>query len=271
MDNKPEFLKKVSYKEKGAGQVSAVQGFRPPCPVCELPISSGSVTCEGQEYHPACFKCKKCDSKLRDETWRKLDGGYYCNECIDTNGTLYQQWKQTDDAKRFATKPTEVKVSADFTVDTGCYLTFDTASGGTLFINWKTSPVEGALAYFKPKKNVPGFKFKTNGGKSELTRGTETSNMQNYWTGVCNFIKLAKDLDAAVILFKDDVFAIWAHIAGNKIERWQKDKWYDIAAMDTLNISVVSHQNAAFQGVSTLGKDSFLSNGQGAGAAVALK
>ena len=31
----------------------------------------------------------------------------------------------------------------------GCYLTFDSASHGTLFNNWSEAPVDGALLFFK--------------------------------------------------------------------------------------------------------------------------
>lgn len=51
-----------------------------------------------------------------------------------------------------------------------CYLTFGAESHGTLFVHWSAEPVEGALAFFAPRKNVPGFKFKQNGGRSELIR-----------------------------------------------------------------------------------------------------
>ena len=39
-----------------------------------------------------------------------------------------------------------------------------------MFLNWSDEPVEGALAFVKPGKKVPGFKFKQHGGKSELVR-----------------------------------------------------------------------------------------------------
>ena len=52
----------------------------------------------------------------------------------------------------------------------GCYLTFSEASQGTLFLHWSETPVAGALAFFEPRKNVPAFKYKSNGGRSELIR-----------------------------------------------------------------------------------------------------
>ena len=52
----------------------------------------------------------------------------------------------------------------------GCYLMFSEASQGTLFLHWSETPVAGALAFFEPRKNVPAFKYKSNGGRSELIR-----------------------------------------------------------------------------------------------------
>lgn len=63
----------------------------------------------------------------------------------------------------------------------GCYLTFSTASQGTLFINWSEKPIEGALAYIKPNKPVPKFKFTTNGGRSELMRNIQGPNIKRYY------------------------------------------------------------------------------------------
>ena len=51
----------------------------------------------------------------------------------------------------------------------GCYLTFGTESQGTLFVHWSETEVEGAIAFFAPRKKVPGFKFKQNGGRSQVS------------------------------------------------------------------------------------------------------
>lgn len=63
----------------------------------------------------------------------------------------------------------------------GCYLTFSPASQGTLFINWSETPVDGALAFFRPNKTVPKFKFTTNGGRSELIRTIQGPQIKRYF------------------------------------------------------------------------------------------
>jgi len=49
----------------------------------------------------------------------------------------------------------------------GCYLTWQETNGGILFLNWSRKKVDGALAFFKTKKKIAGFKFNNNSGKSE--------------------------------------------------------------------------------------------------------
>jgi hypothetical protein len=253
------------YHEKGAGTVSVDQKFRTNCPLCELPIPAGKITCEGNDYHLACFKCKKCDKKLNLAQYRKLDNKFYCGECIDTNGSMYQAWKLTDDAKRFAQKKEEVKASTGGNVmDMGCYLSFDTASGGSLFLNWKNEQLPGAVAYFKPKKTVPKFKFTSGGGKSELTRGCETSQMMNYYIGMCNFIKMANEFQGSFVLLSSDVAAVFAHVEGDKVVQWEKGQWQDTTALPKLCVSVCPHASTSYKGVKTMGKDAFISAGNGA-------
>ena len=85
----------------------------------------------------------------------------------------------------------------------GCYMTFEPVSQGTLFVHWSETPIEGAIAFFAPRKNVPGFKFKQNGGRSELIRemsGGTGGRIKRYYSGWCQFIKLAKQFDAAFVM-----------------------------------------------------------------------
>ncbi|CDJ39387.1 Chromosome III, complete sequence, related [Eimeria tenella] len=74
----------------------------------------------------------------------------------------------------------------------GAYLVFDTASNGTLFIVWSVSPVEGAMAFFEPKKPVADFKYKDKGGKSEIFRNL-SQDKKNYYEGFCQFFKTAAE------------------------------------------------------------------------------
>lgn len=260
---------KSLYNEKGAGNVSTDQAFRRNCPACDLPIPSGKITCLGDDYHLNCFKCHKCNKLLNLATYRTFEKRFYCGPCIDT-GTMYNQWKTTDDAKRFEQKKEEVKMKGGTTVDSGCYLTFDPASGGTLFINWRETKIDGAIAYFKPKKAVPKFKFTNKGGKDELTRGCDQTEMKNYYTGMCNFVKMCKELDGDFIQFKNDHCTVYAHLEGDKVAKWELNSWYDLSTMNRLTVSVQPTLSEAYKGVITIGKDAFIASGA-RGATLAIK
>ena len=87
----------------------------------------------------------------------------------------------------------------------GCYLTFSDASQGTLFLHWSETPVAGALAFFEPRKSVPAFKYKSNGGRSELIRemsGGTGERIKRFYSGICQYVKLAKSFDAAVVFYE---------------------------------------------------------------------
>lgn len=84
----------------------------------------------------------------------------------------------------------------------GAYLIFDSASNGSLLIQWKNEPVPGALAFIKPGKTIPEFKYKNNGGKSEIIRNLQTDK-KLFFSGIGQFIKEAKDIKGEVCLLPD--------------------------------------------------------------------
>lgn len=79
----------------------------------------------------------------------------------------------------------------------GGYLRFDPASKGTLFLVWSKKEVPEALAFFSPKKPVPGYKYSTQGGKMELIRDIQTDH-KRYHSGWCSFLKTCKQYDGEV-------------------------------------------------------------------------
>ena len=72
-----------------------------------------------------------------------------------------------------------------------CYMVFSEANGGCFFSHWSDVPVEGALARFVPKKEVPRNKFTHNGGRLELCRGVGGPNGKKFYEGWCSFLKMA--------------------------------------------------------------------------------
>ena len=61
--------------------------------------------------------------------------------------------------------------------------------GATLYQHWSAEPIENALACFAPRKAVPAFKLKQNGGKSELVRDAAIG--PKYYGGWTAFVKAA--------------------------------------------------------------------------------
>mmetsp|Transcript_6733 Transcript_6733/g.20939 ORF Transcript_6733/g.20939 Transcript_6733/m.20939 type:complete len:159 (+) Transcript_6733:173-649(+) len=85
------------------------------------------------------------------------------------------------------------------------YLTFGPESQGTLFSHFSATPVAGALACFEPRKKVPAFKFKQNGGRSEIIREMSggTEGKKRYYSGFASFVKLAKSFDGVLTLYSE--------------------------------------------------------------------
>ena len=87
----------------------------------------------------------------------------------------------------------------------GCYLTISESSGGSIFSQWSETPVDGALAYFKPNKVVPKWKFNSNGGKTEVVRNANKGvGVKEFYRGYCMFVKMAKSFDGDFVMLKDD-------------------------------------------------------------------
>jgi hypothetical protein len=87
----------------------------------------------------------------------------------------------------------------------GCYLTYDPASLGSLFLNWKHAPVENALAFFRPKKAVPKFKYTTHGGKEELLRECSQTHIERYYIGITQYVKICKDFHADLVVLTENI------------------------------------------------------------------
>lgn len=145
----------------------------------------------------------------------------------------------------------------------GCFLTYTTASNGTLFLNWKHEAVSGALAFFQPGKKVPAFKFKKAGGREELTRSTDNVK-KNYFQGWCNYLKMAKEYGGPVSLYTHDV-EIYL-LSGSKIQKFSPGETVDLAKVDAC--VAMNKGQAALREVKTVDMSRFLNTGQAHGAAL---
>ena len=86
----------------------------------------------------------------------------------------------------------------------GCYLTISESSGGSIFSQWSEAPIKDALAYFKPNKVVPKWKFNSNGGKTEVVRNANKGvGVKEFYRGFCMFVKMAKSFDADFVVLEN--------------------------------------------------------------------
>jgi hypothetical protein len=143
----------------------------------------------------------------------------------------------------------------------GCYLTFSDASNGTLFLNWKENagPVPDALAFFKPVKPVPKFKYQ-GGGVVELARSCNSIKM-NFYTGFCSFVKLAQEFGALFILKKPEV-AIYT-IGRSQLTLAVVDQPLDLRTAEA--IAVVPPLSTSFEGAKTMDLSAFSNQARLAG------
>lgn len=147
----------------------------------------------------------------------------------------------------------------------GCYLTAEDASNGSLFLNWSETAINNSLAYFKPTKSVPKFKFKSKGGKNELTRNT-SSNRKNFYEGWCNYIKLAKEYKSQFRYASMDV-RIYEQ-TGSKVSMIPRGTLTDLSKMSV--IAAIPGSSTIFEGLMSVDKGTFINKSQAVGAALTL-
>eukprot|EP00920_Eleutheroschizon_duboscqi_P032433 GHVT01078327.1.p1 GENE.GHVT01078327.1~~GHVT01078327.1.p1 ORF type:complete len:162 (+),score=6.26 GHVT01078327.1:2039-2524(+) len=148
----------------------------------------------------------------------------------------------------------------------GAYLTFDPASQGTMFLQWSKEHVNGALAFIRPGKPVPTFKFKQNGGKSELIRNMQQDHTK-YYHGWCSFVKVGKQYDGTYFLLSSGapprpiqvVFNV-----KNSLISVEADREYHLGDVDA--VSVVPRDNTDFIANTNMALSLFTTRGNSAGA-----
>lgn len=172
-----------------------------------------------------------------------------------------------------ATTPTETpSSSADPEIGMGCYLTFESVSEGTLFLNWSESKIENAYAYFCPGKTVPKFKFKQNGGKSELIRGMRGGTgpgLKKYFAGWVQFVKMAREFNAKLIVMYNENVAMHYMDPEGHVHPLPFNQFMDSTIIDA--VAAIAPGNSAFDGVSTMTTDFFAGTGNKEGSALVLK
>eukprot|EP01064_Diplonema_japonicum_P005466 TRINITY_DN1364_c4_g1_i1.p1 TRINITY_DN1364_c4_g1~~TRINITY_DN1364_c4_g1_i1.p1 ORF type:complete len:275 (+),score=54.20 TRINITY_DN1364_c4_g1_i1:65-826(+) len=146
----------------------------------------------------------------------------------------------------------------------GMYLVYEPSQNGILFMVYSKTPVAKAIAYGKPGKSIPAFKFNTLGGRTELVKGA--SDKATFMRGVAAFIKQTRlhsadvDVSEAAGLFP---FAAYIHSSAGKVSRVKPGFLTSTEGLDA--VACVPQANADFKGISLLDKALFIQRGDAAG------
>jgi hypothetical protein len=157
----------------------------------------------------------------------------------------------------------------------GCYLIFDPNSGGKLTINYSKTVVEGAIGFWCPGKgkNIQGFKFKQNQGRSDLMRDIAGKDYKKkYFNGWCQFIKAAKTYNGSLCKWSEherielDIYVFFSDKC--EVKKIEDGELFDVTNIDA--VTCLPKGNATFTGVKTGEYGTFLNRGDAAGASMAV-
>jgi gelsolin len=149
-----------------------------------------------------------------------------------------------------------------------CYLSYIEASNGSLILTWSKEPVKGSLSFFQPSKPVADHKYKSNGGREELTRGTD-STPKNGFQGWCNYLKLAREFAGTVTVNTKDV-QVCVHDDNNKLRKINAGESFQLHDYQMPAVGAWPMSKALFEGAVNTGRDHFINTAQAAGAALVL-
>ncbi|EPR63118.1 hypothetical protein TGPRC2_276930 [Toxoplasma gondii TgCatPRC2] len=154
--------------------------------------------------------------------------------------------------------------------ESGGYLLFHPASNGTLFLVWSEREVDKAMAFFEPKKSVPGFKFKVNGGRQEIFRNL-LNDKKNYYEGWCQFFKTAVEFNGECrLLAGADTAPLKVTVAflyGTTVKKLTQTQ--TLSTSGVVAIGCVPMAQTTFD-VRTMHRELFLGSARQSGAALAL-
>ena len=157
---------------------------------------------------------------------------------------------------------------------TGCYLVYEAHSGGKLLLHYSEGTVpDNAVGFWcpGPQQNIQPFKFKQNAGRSELIQGIAggDANRRKYFSGWCQFLKLALAKHGLVIQFKAEQ-GVPVDVYGYKRDKQQpvlldlECGLVDVSPYDAVAVMPRGHE--FMKGVKTMASQTFLEMGNLAGA-----
>lgn len=171
--------------------------------------------------------------------------------------------------------PTEASAAFADNGPVGCYLCYEPSSGGRLMLQYSKGPVPANSVGFwcpGPNETIQEFKFKQAVGRSELIKGIAggDANKRRYYTGWCQFLKLAKAKQGRVIQFTPETQGIPVdvygyHQASNSCHLLDLEAGLiDLDQIDA--VAVMARHHEFLKGVKTIQMQNFMEMGNVAGA-----
>ena len=157
---------------------------------------------------------------------------------------------------------------------TGCYLVYEAHSGGRLLLHYSEGTVpDNAVGFWcpGPQHTIPAFKFKQNAGRAELIKGIAggDANRRKYFSGWCQFLKLAVSKGGLVIQFRAEQ-GVAVDVYGYNAEKQQPsllELELGLVDMSHCNaVAVMPRGHEFMKGVKTMASQTFLEKGNLAGA-----
>ena len=177
----------------------------------------------------------------------------------------------------------EEKKEADggSSIPEGCYLCFESNSGGRLTLLYTKSEIpQNAVGFFCPGQghSIQGFKFKQNGGRVEVIKGIAggDQNRRKYYSGWCQFIKTAKAMNGFCIKFPNPkqgvevtLYFFREKTSDHPLVEVNLDEGLtNISQFDA--VAVLPKHNSTFRGIKRIQLNTFLEMANIQGAATTL-
>ena len=196
---------------------------------------------------------------------------------ISSNNNMSEEKKTADNGRTTTTSATDEFAKEEG--PEGCYLTFDPASGGRLMLFYSRGEIpNNAIGFWcpGPGRDIQGFKFKQAGGRVELIKGIAggDQNRRKYYSGWCQFIKLAKQMNGYVIKFPNSEQGVEVDIVAYKSSTSQPyeldldEGLVEVGDFDA--VAVIPKHNSTFRGIKSIVISNFLELGNLAGASTML-
>jgi hypothetical protein len=191
----------------------------------------------------------------------------------------YGKGRTNEDSKSGSVRRTAEEARSTKEQEAGCYLTYQTDSGGRLMLCYQKagSLPKNAVGFWTPGKGetIQDFKFMTGGGKSEVIRGIAggDANRRKYFAGWCQFVKLAKAMKGTVKKFPGfgvevDVYGFNGWESRSYLLNLEK-RFVDVSNFDA--VAIVPRHKDFLQGVTTMPLSTFLQKGSIAGASTMIR